>query len=181
MRSSLAARWPTALGLVGVAGAVPAIVLTGAEAEFAPGVAAMAGMYLGAYALGRPATVWLAFPAVAALMAVMAVIGLNVAVGMTVVLVWAWLWTLVAGRREDGRLFTVQTGGMVLFGAITLAAVAVDPRIGGVLAGVGFFAHGLWDVAHFRANKVVNRPWSEFCAVVDLPVGLTLLVVALTR
>ena len=49
-----------------------------------------------------------------------------------------------------------------------------------MIAGVGFFTHGLWDAYHFAKNKVVNRPWSEMCVVVDLILGPVLVVVALT-
>jgi hypothetical protein len=45
-------------------------------------------------------------------------------------------------------------------------------------AATGDLAHGAWDAYHFRANQVVNRPWSEFCWVVDLAVGTALLVAA---
>ena len=56
----------------------------------------------------------------------------------------------------------------------------MDERAAGVIAGVGFFTHGLWDAYHFAKNKVVNRPWSEMCVVVDLILGPVLVVVALT-
>jgi hypothetical protein len=54
-------RWPTAVGLVGAAGAVAVIALLDDEVEtFGPVVVMMAGIYLMAYALGRPVTAWLA-------------------------------------------------------------------------------------------------------------------------
>lgn len=181
MTSTLAARWPSALGVAGATGFIAIIIVFGAESMFAALVAAMAAMYMVAYAVGRPVAVWLAFPALSIVVGVMTALKINLAVGMTVVLIGLWLWTLIAGRASDGRLFTVQTLGMVAFGAITLATVAVDQRVGGALAGIGFLAHGIWDIAHFRANKVVNRPWSEFCAVVDVPVGLALIISALIQ
>jgi hypothetical protein len=181
MRLSFAARWPTGLALIAVAGCIALIVLKVPSVELAPSVATMTGMYLVAYALNRPAAVWVAFPVLSVVTALTAVLGLNGAVSMTIVLVGLWLWTLIAGRARDGRLFAIETIGTVAFGAITLATLAVDPRIGGVLTGIGFFSHGLWDIAHFRADKVVNRPWSEFCAVIDLPVGVTLITAALLQ
>jgi hypothetical protein len=33
-------------------------------------------------------------------------------------------------------------------------------------------------VYHFRVNRVVNRPYAEFCGFFDLAVGVALLVVA---
>ena len=47
-----------------------------------------------------------------------------------------------------------------------------------MLAGAGFLAHGVWDAYHFRVNKVVNRPYAEFCGVFDLLVGPALIIVA---
>ncbi|ADD43380.1 hypothetical protein [Stackebrandtia nassauensis] len=179
MTSNLVNRWPTALGLLGAAGCITAILMGAKESEFGSAAAIMAGMYLFAYALNKPVTVWLAFPVMSAATTVVTFLGYDSAVWIPALLVVLWVWALVAGRAADGRLFTVQTVGMIAFGAITLATAFAEPTLGGVLAGLGFFAHGLWDVAHFRADKVVNRPWSEFCAVVDIPVGLTLIAAAL--
>ena len=62
--SRLTARWPTVLALVLVLVLIliPVIVLGGADVELAPGPAVMAGIYMVAYALGRPAAAWAAWP-----------------------------------------------------------------------------------------------------------------------
>lgn len=52
---------PTVLALVLVLILIPVIVLGGA-AELAPGPAVMAGIYMVAYALCRPAAAWAAWP-----------------------------------------------------------------------------------------------------------------------
>lgn len=187
LRTKLADRWPTALAMVAIAGAVAVMVLLDREVElFGPSIAVMAGIYLMAYAIGRPSTAWLAFAVLSAVVSVLhvlddrQVLGVNPAVGMTIVLVLLWLWTVARRRFTEGRIFSIQTAGMVGFGALTLLCATVQPRLGVVLAGVGFLAHGVWDAYHFRVNQVVNRPWSEFCAVVDLGVGVALIVVAAT-
>ena len=105
-------------------------------------------------------------------------LAINPAAGMTVVLVLLWLWTVARRRFTDGRTFTIQTAGMVGFGLFTLVCAAVQPTLGIVLVGVGWLAHGVWDAYHFKVDKVVNRPWSEFCGVVDLVVGTALIVAA---
>jgi energy-converting hydrogenase Eha subunit H len=144
----------------------------------------MAGIYLVAYAAGRPWSAWLGFVGLSAVVSVLhilrrsEVLEVDPAVGMTAVLVPLWLWAVARRRFTDTGTFSVQTAGMVGFGAITLLCAAAEPRLGAALAGVGFLAHGAWDAYHFRANKVVNRPWSEFCWVVDLAVGTALLVAA---
>lgn len=183
--AKLSDRWPTALAIVATAGAVAVMVLVDREAQFfGPAIATMAGIYLMAYAIGRPWTAWLAFVVLSAVVSVLHVLrrldvpGSDPAVGMTVVLVLLWLWVVARRRYTDAGTFSIQTAGMVAFGAITLVCAAVQPRLGVVLAAVGFLAHGVWDAYHFRVRKVVNRPWSEFCAVVDLGVGVALLLVA---
>jgi hypothetical protein len=181
--TGLGARWPTALALVLVAAVVPVIVLLGARVEFALGVATMAGIYLVAYAVGRPAAAWAAFPALLLVNGLLVLaLGVDVValgVGMTGVLVLLWVWVIARGRARERGCFTIETAGMLAFGAITVLAVLVDPALGGVLAGVGWLTHGMWDGYHFVRNKIVNRPWSEMCAVVDIPVGIALIVTSL--
>lgn len=185
-RGRLADRWPTALAILFVAFAIAVMALLDREAElFGPSVALMAGIYMMAYALGRPWTAWLAFPLLSTVMSVLQVLDdLDVRwadpfVGIVVVVALLWLWAVARRRFTDRETFPVQTAGMVAFAAITLACAAVAPRLGVALAGVGFIAHGIWDAYHFRANKVVHRSFAEFCAVIDIPTGLALLVVAL--
>jgi hypothetical protein len=163
------------LAIVAVAGAVTVLALVGhPERVFGPSVATMAGIYLMTYALGRPWAAWPAFVALSAAVAVLQVLWLqqvwavHPAVGMTALLVPLWSWAVARGRIRDGRLFASQTAAMVGFA----------PRVGVLLAGVGFLAHGGWDAHHFRVNRVVHRSWSEFCGVVDVAVGTALVAVA---
>jgi hypothetical protein len=184
-RKGLVDRWPTALALVVIAGAIMAIALVDREAElFGPAIATMAGIYLVAYAIGRPRTAWLAFVALSAVVSLFHFLqrsggwDVDPAVGMTVVLVVLWLWAVARRRYTDADTFSVQTAGMLGFGAITLACAAVEPRLGVALAGAGILAHGGWDAYHFKVDKIVNRPWSEFCCVVDVGVGAALIIAA---
>src|SRR5215211_8771031 len=68
--SRLTKRWPTALGLALAAGVCSAVIagldVEDVADEFAPGIATMMGIYLAAYAIGRPASAWLAFVALVA-------------------------------------------------------------------------------------------------------------------
>lgn len=187
-RPGLSDRWPTALALVLIAGAVMTIALVDSEAElFGPAIATMAGIYLVAFAIGRPWTAWLAFVALSAVVSLLHLLArldiwdVDPAVGMAVVLVVLWLWAVVRRRYTDAGTFSVQTAGMLGFGAITLVCASVEPRLGVALAGAGILAHGAWDAYHFTANKVVNRPWSEFCCVVDVGVGAAMIIAAVAR
>ena len=181
----LTERWPAALGLV-IAAGVSVAVIAGLDVddvadEFAPGIATMMGIYLAAYATGRPAAAWWAFAALAAVAVLVGPLGLDAAVVMTAVLAPLWLWVLARGRAHDGPWFAIETLGLVFFGGLTIAAVVADARPAGILAGVGWFTHGLWDAYHFAKDRVVARSWSELCAVVDIPVGTALIVVSVTR
>jgi hypothetical protein len=177
----LSKRWPTALALVAVAGCVVLVFRLSADVELAAGIATMMCVYPAAYAIGKPAAAWPAFGGAVLVALGFFAAGVDVGLGMTAVLVLLWLCALATGLARDGRWFGIETAGVFGFGAITVAALSVDPRLGGVLAGVGWFAHGLWDAYHFVHNRVVNRPWSEMCAVVDIPVGLLLIVISLLR
>jgi hypothetical protein len=180
----LTQRWPTAVGLV-VAAGVCAGVVAGLDVddvadEFAPGVATMMGIYLAAYAVGKPASAWLAFVALVAVALVVGPLGLDAAVVMTAVLAALWLWVLARGRARDRPWFGIETLGLVFFGGLTIAAVLADARLAGILVGAGWLTHGLWDAYHFARDRVVVRSWSEICAVVDIPVGTALIVVSIT-
>ena len=182
----LTARWPTALALVTIAGALVLIIGTDREAEFfGPAVATMAGIYLMAYAIGRPWTAWVAFAVLSAVASVLHALAeaevwsVEPGIGMAAVLVVLWLWT-IARRRFTEPIFTLETAGMVFFGAITVLVVATDSTTAIALAGAGWLCHGAWDAYHFRVNKVVNRPWSEYCGLIDLAVGTSLLIAAAT-
>jgi hypothetical protein len=181
-RSRLEERWPTAVGLL-VAGGVCAAVILGVDTDedFTPGIATMMGIYLASYAIGNPKLAWRAFAVLVVIAAVVGEFGVDAGVVMTAVLGVLWLWVLARGRAGDMPWFTIQTLGMVFFGGMTIAAVVADARLAGVLAGVGWLTHGVWDAYHFATDRVVVRSWSEMCAVVDIPVGTVLIVVSLIR
>jgi hypothetical protein len=185
-RPGLAARWPTALGIVCALGAIGVIVLLDRDVEFfVPVVATMAGIYLMAYALGRPRTAWLAFFVLSVVVGVLQVLDyerllpVDPAVAMTIVVVVLWLWAVIRRRFVDGATFTVQTAGMAGFGEVTLVCAVLAPRWALALAGAAFLAHAAWDAYHFRVNKVVNRPYAEFCGVLDILVGPALIIAAI--
>lgn len=181
--SRMIERWPTALGLVWAAAAVALIQgldVDDAASDFGPGAAAMMAIYLAAYAIGKPVSAWLAFATVIPTSILMSVLGIEGAVGMTVLLALVWLLALLRGRAQDRPWFTLETVGVVFFGGLTIAAFVADARLAAVLAGIGWLMHGLWDAYHFAKDRVVSRTWSEMCAVVDIPVGAALIVAGIT-
>jgi hypothetical protein len=171
-------RWPTAVGLVLAAATVAAIV-SGADVDLGPGVAAMMAIYTATWAIGRPMAAFWVFGGLIVITVLAILVDVEGAIAMAVVLGLTWIWALVTRRTEDSRWLTIETLGVLFFGSLTIAAFLADARLGVVLAGVGWFTHGLWDAYHFVKNRIVSRSWSELCAVVDIPVGTALIVVGL--
>jgi hypothetical protein len=82
-------------------------------------------------------------------------------------------------RRPGG--LPLQAAGMLVFGAGMLAALYAAPEMGAYLVAAGLIAHAAWDAVHFRLDRVVARSYAEFCAVLDLLVGATVLLVLFVR
>jgi hypothetical protein len=84
-------------------------------------------------------------------------------------------WGTARGDLTGRRLLSAQTAAVLGFGAVALAAVAVDPDRARYVLAAGWLAHAAWDVAHHRADRVVPRWYSETCMVADLLLAATLL------
>jgi hypothetical protein len=52
----------------------------------------------------------------------------------------------------------------------------VEPDVGRYLLAAGWISHALWDIAHWRANRVVSRSFAEWCAIFDLIGGVSILI-----
>jgi hypothetical protein len=48
-----------------------------------------------------------------------------------------------------------------------------------VLAGLALASHAVWDAIHYRRAAVVPRSLAEFCMLLDVPLGLGAVVLAL--
>lgn len=176
-------RWPTLLGLLGGAAGLFAVFSDDDGVGFAAGVAVMALIYMITLAWGRPGAAWIAFPISSVLLAGLVIVGDDLAwsvTGLIVALVLAWLVAVFRGAAKDGKWFTIETLGGLFFGGLALAALAVDVKLGGVLAGLGFLLHGVWDAFHYVKNKVVARSYAEACAVVDIIIGVALPISVMT-
>jgi hypothetical protein len=86
------------------------------------------------------------------------------------------------GKLRQPGIVRLQVVGLVIFGGLALLALLVNPSAGHYIAGAAWIAHAAWDVAHHRdlshnqAVGVVPRGYAEFCIVVDLLIGASLLV-----
>jgi hypothetical protein len=87
---------------------------------------------------------------------------------------------LAAVLWARGRLvqpsFLLQVAGLVAFAALAISGFLLAPDVGRYVIAAGWFAHGLWDLAHLRADSGVARTGAERCAVVDVAIAVQLVV-----
>lgn len=166
--------WPSALGLTA---AVVALATGAGRDSVAITVAVATLCYLGAAALGRPWVAWAGIVGGSLVVTASKLIGLEWWVGMGI----AALILIVAGllRRASIPAVTAQTVALVGFGGVAVAALFLAPRVGLALAGVALASHAVWDVIHYRRNQVVPRSLAEFCMLLDVPLGLGAIVLAI--
>jgi len=67
---------------------------------------------------------------------------------------------------------------LLVFGGLAVTALFLAPRLGLVLAGVVLASHAGWDVVHYRRDQVVPRSLAEFCMLLDVPLGVGFVVLA---
>jgi hypothetical protein len=143
-------------------------------------VVLMALVYVGAAALDRRRASWVVLLVGFAVMVVFLDL-LDSGVETSAVLLVAALVFVVVGAvrghlRSPGGL-TLQAAGMLGFGVVALVALYVDPDLAGYLVAFALIGHATWDAVHFRLNRVVARSYAEFCAILDLLVGATILFI----
>jgi hypothetical protein len=88
-----------------------------------------------------------------------------------------------AARHQFHRPGVLRTEliGLAVFTAGVVLALLIDPTAGQYVAAAAWIGHAAWDVAHHRdlsryhAVGVVPRGWAEFCIVLDLLVGASLI------
>jgi hypothetical protein len=87
----------------------------------------------------------------------------------------------VRGHLHRPGVLKVELVGLGVFVAGVLLALVVDSSAGQYVAAAAWIGHAAWDVAHhrdlsrFHAVGVVPRGWAEFCIVLDLLVGASLI------
>lgn len=174
--AGLKRRWPTWLAI-----ALTALIALDAQHPIglATGLLLMPLIYLATAVLQRPPAVWIVFPV---LTVVLYALQLQNWVHPWLVLLVAAValsvWGTLRGHYRSG-VFVVQVLGMLCFGALAFAALYVDPDLGRYVVAAGWFAHGIWDIAHHRADKAVARSYAESCAVMDILVAAVILFLPL--
>jgi hypothetical protein len=169
--------WPIALAV-----AMAALSFGGSESE--EGVTALSEallllplLYLVVAKLRRPEASW---PVLVVLITPFVVLRALDVVAPTAVFSAVALLVLVWGAA-DGQLFRpdpfrVQALGMLGFGALALAGLAVDPELGRYLVAAGWFLHGIWDLVHLKLDKVVARSYALWCGILDVGIAVELVL-----
>lgn len=179
-RSLVRRHWPLLAG-PGFASLIVLVLANGAE--LASVLAAAAVIYLGAAALRRPAAAWPLFFATAVVIAVgwlpdnrfeptWAILA-----GGVILLVWG----LVRGAARPGHGLPLQSAALLVFGAVAVAALILDPVVGSYLVAAGLLAHAAWDLLHYRANRVVVRSLAEFCLALDAALAVLIVTATVLR
>jgi hypothetical protein len=68
-----------------------------------------------------------------------------------------------------------QPWGAVVFLAAVTSALLLDVTAAKVVVAVGLLLHGTWDVVHWRRDVVVSRSLAEWCAALDISLGIGVL------
>ncbi|MEU1184727.1 hypothetical protein ABZ464_45380 [Streptomyces sp. NPDC005820] len=179
-RSVLLRRWPTWAGI----GATALLALDLEEGvDLAPALAASALIYLGAAALRRPSAVWPLFLAATVAIAATGVLGGGdldptwVLLALAVPLLFC---ALRPGALDAPGGLPLQIAAMLAFGGAAALAVGVGGDTAAYLVAGGLLGHALWDARHHRIDRVVTRPYAEFCLVLDVLVAVLIVAVTLT-
>ncbi|GAA2113219.1 hypothetical protein [Actinomadura alba] len=175
---ALTRRWPTVLAL-----GLPALSMGGGDSGDVGAAVGAYGevllflpmLYLIVAQIGRPQASWpvlgVGIAAIVALWMQDVVSPATVLVAVALVLL---VWGAIDGTPHGRVAFGVQAVGMLIFGALALVGLAVDPDLGRYLVAAGWFFHGVWDFVHLKLGRIVSRTWAEWCGVTDVLVAAEL-------
>jgi hypothetical protein len=105
----------------------------------------------------------------------------DVAPAWVLVVLGAEYLIIGAARKQfrNARLLVLHVAGAAAYAALALVSTFTDPGVSGILIGVGWILHAVWDGLLYRANVVVWRWFAEACAVFDIVVGVSAIAAVL--
>ncbi|MGW2157379.1 hypothetical protein [Nonomuraea sp. NPDC001699] len=172
---AVARRWPTGLGVAFMVFNVLGLE-DGRDAALVVFLAAL--VYLATAVTGRPGVAWPLFGASVVAVAVLRLLALEPWPGLVGGAVCVAVVGLTDGLVRRPTLVAAQVPAMLVFGAVSVTALSLSPAAGGYLVAAALVGHAVLDVVLWRRNKVVARSMAEFCAALDLTLGMV--IVALT-
>lgn len=168
------------LVLVGVATGLLALFLSGDEGLDRALPLTIAGAavtcYLAAAATGIR---WMAWVWVAVSTAILVIAELVDVPRLLALVVSGAVIAAVGLVRRRGETLR-QTIVALVYLAVGILALVVDPRLGLAVAGLALAVHAVWDVVHLRRDAVVSRSLALWCLGLDVTVGVVCIAAALT-
>jgi hypothetical protein len=126
--------------------------------------------------LARRWPTWLALGLVTVIVADGGPLPVDTLAWVALVLPLAYLAFGAARKQlQPPAILVLQLTALLFYIGLTTVALSVGDDIARYLVGFGWIAHAIWDGAHYRANRVVPRPWAEWCGVVDVFLGSAIL------
>jgi len=170
----LAHRWPTVVGLL----AAVAMFLTSTDRIAIALVVAIASTcYVAAAVFALPWMAWAWIPLSFVVVVLGHLVGLE---PMAATATAAAVLVAVGLLRGTRPAVTLETAGLLLYGAVAVGALLLAPPVGLVVVALTLVAHGIWDVWHLRRHRdLVSPSLAEACIALDVPLGLAVLVAAL--
>jgi hypothetical protein len=122
--------------------------------------------------LARRWPTWIALAVVAVTVADGGPLPLDLFAWLTLVMPLAYLGFGAARKDlQPAAMLMLQLAALGFYVGLTAVALSVDDDLARYLLAFGWIAHAFWDGVFFHANRVVPRPWAEWCGVVDLCLG----------
>jgi hypothetical protein len=173
--TDLLRRWPTWLALGMTAATMGGGDLHEIIEGYGEALLLLPLLYLVVAKLERRGASWLVLAAGFAAIIVLRLVDVVApSVVFVVVALAALVWSAVGEKVGEPGMLRVEALGMIGFGALAVAGLAVDVEVGRYLVAAGWFLHGVWDFVHLRLDKVVSRSYAEWCGVIDILVGIQL-------
>lgn len=101
---------------------------------------------------------------------------------LAILLILVSLYYIISGIvRKDlatPKLISIYVGIVTLFVTLGVVALTVSQPWSYYVVALGWLLHAVWDVYHYRKDKVVPKWVSEFCFVYDTLIAIILVVLA---
>jgi hypothetical protein len=169
-------RWPTAIAAIAGVNSFLGEITDELVRSLAEPMLLLPTLYVIVAALRRRRLTWLVL---IGLLAGYTGLRLQTAVDPSIVILAvalaAAIWGTAHGCHRQ-RDFRIQLFGMLVFGVLSYAGQLASPDLALYLVAAGWLAHGIWDIVYLIKDRLVSRSWAEWCAVVDILLAASLLI-----